>query len=325
MCLKNQWVFKVLFFLLLNVHINALEILDIVSEYNLKTGKYLLPAADKICISNWLYPTLEDYRVIQSYLSSDRPELSYLNYPGTDLREQKMRNFKIRDRGGIFFDIFYLNGAPNNKKNCIVTYISCDDEYIKNLTTLFKALKTVGFDGHFICRIGGWPATEEGSLELFDVPYSFKIFALLEAKRLGYKNCLWLDACMIPQKSLDPIFECIENNGIFFYSVPGYSYENNIEDFAVKALGSTLEKFLQMKPITTIAVGLDLTNERSLNLLNEWHQMAKEKLGFLSFIPEMAPFCILVHKFNLVSFARPLPHPYRGVLDPDGIMIWNHK
>lgn len=301
------------------------QTLNIAASHHLNTGQYLLPASMKISISNWLNPTFEDYKQIQRYLDSDRPELRYLNFPGSTWREERIRNFKlITNEINPSFGIAYLNDLPDDKRNCIITYVSCDEAYIQKLHSLFDALKTIGFNGHFIFRIGGWPATEEGSLELFDVPYAFKIFSFLEAKNLGYKNCLWLDSCMLPKKKLDPIFKNIENTGVFFYSLSNYSSKFNIKNFVAQSLGTTIEKFLKMAPITTIAVGLDLTNEKSLCLLNEWYQMAKEKLGFLSFIPEMAPIYVLAHKLKLVPFAKSLNYPYKGIPDSEGILVWDH-
>ncbi len=308
------------------LHAVSQETVDIASKYNINTGKYLLPASEKVSISNWLNPTFDDYKIIQNYLSTFRSELSYLNYPGTDLREKRLQNFKlITDEINPRFGVIYFNNAPNDKKNCIITYISCDEGYIKHLNALLDALKRVGFNGHFIFRIGGWPATQEGTLELFDVPYAFKIFSFLEAKTLGYKNCLWLDACMLPLQGLDAVFKDIERNGVFVYSLEGYSYERHIQPFAAEALGTTITELLRLKPLTTITIGLDLTNASSLKLLDEWHEIAKEKLGFLSYIPEMATLCFLIDKFNLTSFMSPLYHPYTGIPDSRRILIWNHN
>lgn len=302
------------------------QIKKIASKYQLQTGKFFWPAEEKIVISNWADPTDEDYRIIQNYLSSDRPELKYTNLPGTIWREERLKKFKIIADGiSPKFGILYLNNSPDDKRNCIVTYVSCKDVYIKHLNELINSLKTIGFNGHIIFRIGGWPDTEEGSLELFDVPYAFKIFSIMEAKRLGYKNCLWLDSCMRPLRKLDSIFEQIENKGIYFYEMIDaieFPFDSHLKEYAAEALGITVREYRKMAHITTWAVGLDLTNEISLKLLYEWHQMAREKLGFLSVVPEMAPFCALVHKYKLVSCATPYYKPYFSPT-PEKILLWN--
>lgn len=301
------------------------DIPEIVSQHQLETGDYLLPASEKVAIGNCLNPSQADLQNIQRYLSSTRPELKYLNFPGTTWRENRIRQFKITSKEiPPEFGIIYFNNSPEDKRNCITTYISCDSAYLKKLHALIIALRSTGFSGHFIYRIGGWPATDQGSLECVDVPYSFKIFSILEAKQLGYQNCLWLDACMVPKKCIDPVFDSIEKTGIFYYSLINYSHQNHVQEFALQAMGSSLEEFLNIPPLTTIVIGLDLSNTTSLQLLEDWRRIAEEKLGFLSFIPEMAPFNLLVHRYHLDECGTALYHPYKKTLGADGILFWDH-
>jgi hypothetical protein len=303
----------------------------ITSKYQLDIGQYLLPANKKVHLKNWYHPDIEDYKILQNYLTfSPRPELRYLNYPGTEWREKRMRDFRLIVEGETpKFEILYLNNNPSGKKNCIVTYISFNDRYVKNLNSLIEQLKNIGFDGHFIFRIGGWPYTEEGSLEFFDVPYAFKIFSILEAKKLGYENCLWLDACFLPLKKLDPIFEHIAEHGVFFVSDLNYSMKNHIQEFATEAFDMSLSDFLQkITTVSSFCVGLDLTSKRGANLLDSWHEMVKDKkLGFLSFIPEMAALCILIDKFELLPYTANMNYfafITRESITQETILFWNH-
>jgi hypothetical protein len=311
--------------------------LSIVHKYQLNVGKYLLPADEKVSLSDWLHPTVEDYKVLQNYLRhADRPELRYTNdTPNSTWREERIRNFNLITENEIpKFGVYYLNNSPVDKENCIVTYVSFNEGYIKNLNALLEKLISVGFDGHFIFRIGGWPAAEEGSLEFFDVPYAFKIFSILEAKKLGYKNCLWLDSCFLPLKRLDPIFNHIKEHGVFFLAMPSYSSAGHIAEFATESFGLSLGKFLRLTAVQSFAIGLDLTSERGLNLIYSWYEMLKEtKLGFLSFIPEMAPLYILADSLGLLPYAA---NPQWFVLpkhansncpnrtNPRTILLWNH-
>ena len=57
-----------------------------------------------------------------------------------------------------------------------------NDRYVSRQQGLIQRLRDLGFNGHVIQRVGGWPATGMGTLEFFDVPYAFKICAMLEAK-----------------------------------------------------------------------------------------------------------------------------------------------
>lgn len=322
--------FTVLFLFLMAVGFATNDDAAIVSKYQLNIGQYLRPANEKVQISDWLHPTIEDYQTLQNYLKfSERPELQYTNNQGTTWRENRIRNFNlIVENKTPRFEILYLNNDQKNKNNCIVTYVSFNDHYLKKLDELINQLKLIGFDGHMIFRVGGWPNTEEGCLELFDVPYAFKICAILEAKKLGYKNCLWLDSCFIPLKKLDVIFKHIAKHGVFFLANPNYSSIGHIEAFATEAFGLTLSKFLQLTAIQSFAVGLNLTNARGLNLLHAWHEMAKkQRLGFLSFIPEMAPLYILIDKLKLLPYAANPSYfsCHKEAITSDTILFWNHE
>lgn len=303
--------------------------LEIAEKYQLDIGQYLRPAQEKVEISDWYHPTSEDYRRLQNYLKdSPRPELQYTNHPETAWREERIRKFNfILENEAPQFEIVYFNNSPKNKKNCIVTYISFNETYLRNLTALIDSLKSIGFDGHLIYRVGGWPNTKEGSLELFDIPYAFKILAFLEVKNLGYKNCLWLDSCFLPLKKLDPIFEHIEKYGVFFHYNPYYSSAGHITDFATESFGISLESFLRLGAVQSYAVGINLKSKRGSKLLCAWYEMVQEqKLGFLSFIPEMAPLYILVDRFNLQPYAaNPNYFSSPAYITPETILLWNHE
>lgn len=303
----------------------------LVKKFHLDVGKYLLPAKEKISLENWTNPSIEDYKIIQDYLSNaPRPELQYLNFPGSDWREKRIRNFKIiTENQNPEFHVQFFNNDLNDKKNCIVTYITFNEAYRESLNNLIDQLSKIGFNGHLIYRIGGWPYTEGNSLDLFDVPYAFKIFSLLEAKRLGYKNCLWLDACFYPIQRLDPIFEHIDKYGVFFHGRVGARYDStgHIQEFATLALGNiSLSEFLKLNAVTTTAIGLDVTSDRGKEILDKWLDMAKNKLGFLSFIPEMAPWYILVPHLDLLPYAdtKHIAYSKEGI-SASTLLYWNHK
>lgn len=63
----------------------------------------------------------------------------------------------------------------------------------------------------------------------------------------------------------------------------------------------TVEEFDCQKAIATGALGFDFTHENALNLLDKWHEIAKRRVGFLSFVPDEASFSALVHKMDLMS------------------------
>ncbi len=147
----------------------------------------------------------------------------------------------------------------------------------------------------------------------------------MEARKLGYKNCLWLDACFRPLKQLDPVFEHIARNGVFFFASPGIDCTDWVHEFTTLALRCSHARFSKLTAVSTFAIGLDLTSARGNEVLLKWYDMAKSKLGFLSYIPEMAPWYILAEDLHLMPYADPgfiAPH-ITGISDST-ILYWNH-
>lgn len=46
-------------------------------------------------------------------------------------------------------------------------------------------------------------------------PYAFKAYAMREAQALGYTSIMWCDSCIIPMRSLEPIWKCAERDGVW--------------------------------------------------------------------------------------------------------------
>jgi hypothetical protein len=103
-----------------------------------------------------------------------------------------------------------LNGGGDN---CIVLSCPLNHVYPELLTSLIRALEDLGFKGGLYFRMGGIANPTGKEVRYVGVPYSFKIFMMMEAFDLGYKNVLWLDSSVFPLKDLSPLFESIQENG----------------------------------------------------------------------------------------------------------------
>jgi hypothetical protein len=122
---------------------------------NINIDTYLLPGKQKVQISDWLHPSINDLFILQNYLNqAPRPELAFTNLPATTWREERLRNFKmiVKERPPEF-KILPMNREPTNKQNCIVTYVSYNENYEKKLLNLISELEKSGFKGHIIYRI----------------------------------------------------------------------------------------------------------------------------------------------------------------------------
>lgn len=58
-----------------------------------------------------------------------------------------------------------------------------------------------------------------------DVPYAFKAYALMQAIEGGAEALLWCDSCILPVRSLAPLWERIERDGYWFSQAGWSNYE----------------------------------------------------------------------------------------------------
>jgi hypothetical protein len=269
-------------------------------------------------ISNWEEPTIEDYWLIQRFFKQklnaiiDSP-ISARPFPNDLLNTEfhgwltyRMgRLFLIQDGEQPSFNVIYCNNDPNKKDRCVICYVgypsggSLDREYVRGIHHIAASLQKFGFDGHFIYRVGGWPSLKKGRLKFADVPFAFKPFLFEEVRDLGYKNILWLDASCVPVKSLNPIFDFIERQGLCFHS---YDSMLGWREFAkgYKYLISFLDISEQKRyeEISSQIIGINVDHSGGSNLLNQWIEAAERKIPFLQ--SDEPPFSFLVNHLNLL-------------------------
>ena len=103
-------------------------------------------------------------------------------------------------------------------RRCVVNVAT--GSYVRGQERLTEKLASMGVDYvHFRDRL---PA---GSPSHRDVPYAFKAYALEAAMLQGYTTLLWADACILPVKPLDELFERIERDGYWIGNNGWTNYE----------------------------------------------------------------------------------------------------
>jgi hypothetical protein len=180
---------------------------------------------------------------------------------------------------------------------CVVSFASYNGPYAKELETIPKELEQVGFQGHFLLMTGGFPNPTGKEITYAAVPYCFKIFALLEAKKLGFKKVLWIDATMQPLQNLKVLFEEIEKKGYFFqlkkngkrYLLP------STRDVLLTETGIDMYK---TPSIRAQVFGFDLENAHIQTLIQEYYRLVELGTPFLSCFPEEHVLGALVAKDN---------------------------
>ncbi|MDX8430978.1 MAG: hypothetical protein SNF33_04145 [Candidatus Algichlamydia australiensis] len=276
-----------------------------------KITLFLLPlllfAHPHIEISDWKNPTVEDFHLLQEYLShGERPELKWIHTRDGKLcsrRSERIKKFSIIDENSHKIPLLqteFINTSPDDRECCILTYTSTNGKFSEGIDEIIRRLRRVGFKGHFLYRVGGWPYIEDGGLELFDVPYAFKPCALMEARKLGYKKVIWIDASMFPSKNLSYLFSHIEQNGMLFRKDPCPLAMIAHERF-MKSMNMTLQEVYQTRHIMSGVVGFDFSNKKANKCLTEYYKAAQMREPFFVTTPCQAPLSVFIRRNGLLK------------------------
>lgn len=108
-----------------------------------------------------------------------------------------------------------------------------------------------------------------GSPSHADNPYAFKIAAFREAYRLGYRVCCILDASFWAIKNPDPIFDIINEHGVFAFR-SGYNCANTCPDNLLADVGITRDEAEMIPETATGIVGINFDNPDGLKVFEYW-------------------------------------------------------
>jgi hypothetical protein len=258
-------------------------------------------------MSDIYHPSFDDYLLLQNFLSSDNRHLSELK----DM-EWRVHHFQIvepSDRTCIKSNCLALHCTPEDRENCVLMYSSFNRNYPKALQRTLESIQASDFSGHIMYRLGGWPNTEEGDLTLAHVPYAFKVCMFREAKRMGFKRCLWLDTAVVPLVSLNTIFDMIKEKGYFVFGGT-HSIQPYMNAPAAAAFGLTLEQTGSIPSCLAGILGIDFTHEVGEKIIDRWYAAARHPTAFFSATSDQNALSIILRQLNitdLISIQR-LPH-----------------
>jgi hypothetical protein len=253
-------------------------------------------------ISDIYHPTIEDYQLIQDYLTnSERPIIKRLNDYYSNARHFKIIGNTPDEQPSS--GIIAVNCDIHDKENCVMVYSSFNKNYPRGLKRLVNYVSNSDFKGHILWRLGGWPNAEGGSLPLAHVPYAFKVSSFKEAQRLGYKRAFWLDTAVLPAVSLNTIFKQIEETGHF---VLGNSHVIGpyMDYRAASALGTTMEEANQIPSCSAGIFGIDFSNETSLKILDTWYQAAFDLDAYYSPRSDQNALSVILYQTGVTDFVN---------------------
>lgn len=139
-------------------------------------------------------------------------------------------------------------------------------------------------------------------MTLAHVPYGFKVCLFREARRLGYKRALWIDASITPIVSLNQIFSQLSEKGYFIIS----SFNNvgpYFNEYAASSFGISLEESFQIPSCIAGVIGFDFSFDQSCKILDLWYEAAKDPYAYYSPRPEQNALSVILFQEGVRDWA----------------------
>ena len=210
----------------------------------------------------------------------------------------------------------YKIGNGGNNKNCFVCCTPLSNDRDARSKNIHQSLEKVGFNGHFYLFNGGFPNPNGIEMKYAAVPYCFKIFMMVEAKKLGFEKVIWLDSACYAVNNPDRLFDILESDDAIFRQfwpyTPGFlTYENTVYKETIKTLNSvTGGNLVNNINVCTIVFGLNFNSEKINRFVDEYYNMVKIGTPFLSYYPEEVVITAIFNKpeYNYVFYNREESH-----------------
>lgn len=180
---------------------------------------------------------------------------------------------------------------------CIVCSIPYRSNYLKLLNNQIKLLKKVGFKGHHLSFCGAYPTPTGKETRYIGVPYAFKIFAMLEAQKLGFKKVVWLDAAYLPLRNPTSLFKRLEQVGGIFTTLPKNGFGRDRcpiqTSRALKDL-TGVDVTKDTDYVVAAIIALQMDHPLTKQFIHEYYQMVCLGYPFLSCTPEEQVFTAIL-------------------------------
>lgn len=172
---------------------------------------------------------------------------------------------------------------------CVVN-VATTPQYQRGQDRLMAALRNTGSISFGPLPVA-WPTHR-------DKPYAFKAYALKEASKHA-ELLLWCDSCILPIRSLEPLWERIERDGYWFSRNGWSNYEWTAEEAypdlftdpkwgGREAIGPPPQRWLEdakninrgIEHVVATAFGLSMRHPKGRAFLDEYYRLASETRAF---------------------------------------------
>lgn len=165
-------------------------------------------------------------------------------------------------------------GQTKGKQRCVISLGVGKTCFTASLKRLEQSLRHVGFQGDFL----SWDTELPGGCPShFEAPFCFKTYCFYTAKRLGYKEVLWIDSTCVAIRSLNAVFDDIASEGyVFFNNNYDQMMGQWISDEALAQNMLTRDKAMTIPELPCSVMGLNMESNLANTFLDQWHQIMSD-------------------------------------------------
>jgi hypothetical protein len=198
--------------------------------------------------------------------------------------------------------VLYKIGNGGSGKDCFVCCTPLSNNRDEKSRNVHQSLEKVGFNGYFYLFNGGFPNPTGEEMRYAAVPYCFKIFMMLEAKKLGFEKVIWLDAACYAVNNPQRLFDVLDTDDAIFRQfwpyTPGFpTYENTVLKETIHTLNDiTKGNLVTNINVCSIVFGLNFNSEKIGKFVEEYYDMVKIGTPFLSYFPEEVVITAIFNK-----------------------------
>ncbi len=199
---------------------------------------------------------------------------------------------------------------------CFVSCVPFSGKYVALVQSLAGELKKLGFNGYLLYQAGGFPNPTGKEIRYVGVPYSFKIFMMLEAKKLGFNKVIWIDSAVLPLRDPTPLFTWLDQHSTLLrrFHTPKDTSRFIFPQTNKLLMDLTGTDILHGHFVNTIIFGLKMNSWQAKKIIEEYYAMAELGTPFLSCFPEEFVLSAIIgrkqfkalkkHSFDLLRNAK---------------------
>lgn len=233
------------------------------------------------------------------------------DYADFYLRISRGKTQTLIDPDKGFFPIRCYQKIGNGGDRCIVSYATFDRNYFHSIQANALALESVGFHGYYLYHIGAFPNPTGEEIFYAGVPYSFKVWMMLEALKRGHTKILWIDSSALPLRDPTPLFEQIEKEGaLFFMQESGGRLWPWIFPETCQALYAlTGVDVFCTEHIWGAIFGMNMATLEAQHFVELYREAVRLGTPFLSCFPEQFVFSAILGQECYRKWKKPPPGP----------------